>query len=116
MLTSFTLWWIVSVVLMAYLCVSVALRRRALLRAERARLLAIDKEFPPRAFDPSTIAPRIRRVRQDYAAAARPGWRSARCRSELVAAARQLVTRLAYLRRMGRGHELRQTAASTSAE
>jgi hypothetical protein len=111
MLTSFTFWLAVLAVLIAYLCVSVWLRRRALQRAEQARLRAIDREFPPRAFDASAIAPQIRRVRQDYAASAHQRWRSAHYRSELFAAARRLVTSFAYFRRTRHEHELHKPDA-----
>ena len=94
MLTSFTFWLVVMSVLMAYLCVSVWLRRRVLRRAERARL-----ESLARAFDASLIAPQIKRVRQDYAASAHHRWHSAHYRSELFEAARRLVTSFAYFRR-----------------
>lgn len=103
MLTSFTFWLVVLAVLIAYLCVSVWLRRRVLRRAEQARLRALDREFLARAFDASLIAPQIKRVRQDYAASTHPRWHSAHYRSELFAAARRLVTSFAYFR--GKRHE-----------
>ena len=108
MLTSFTLWLVVLAVLIAYLCVSVSRRRRA---EEQARLRAIDIEFPPRAFDASAIAPQIRRVRQDYAESAHQPWRSAHYRSELLAAARRLVTSFAYFRRTRHEHEFHKPDA-----
>jgi hypothetical protein len=103
---TFTFWLDVEVVLIAYLCLSVCLRHRAAQRAEEARLRAIDKEFPPRAFDTSAIAPRIRRVRQDHAASVHQRWRPAQCRSDFLAAARRLVTRFAHFRRIRHEHEL----------
>lgn len=106
--TSYTFWLVVLAVLFVCLFVSVWLRQRAMLRAEEARLRAVEKEFPPRAFDASTIAPQIDRVRQDYAASVHQRWRPASSRSEFVAAVRQLVTRLAYFRRMTHEHELRK--------
>lgn len=105
-ITSFTFWLVVLVALIAYLCVSVWLRHRALQRAEQARLRAIDREFPPRAFDASAIAPQIKRVHQDCAASAHQRWRPAYCRSELFAAARRLVASFAYFRRTRHEHEL----------
>jgi hypothetical protein len=102
---SITFWLVVLAVLIAYLCVSVWLRHRAAERAEEARLLAIKRRFPPGAFDTSTIAPQISRVRQDYAAAAQQRWRPAHYRAELFAAARRLVTTLSYFRRPRHEHE-----------
>ena len=105
MLTSFTFWLIVLAVLIAYLCASVWLRRRAESHREQARLAEIERKFPPRAFDASAIVPQILRVRQDYAASAHRRWRSAYRRSELFAAARRLVTSLSYFRRTRHEHE-----------
>jgi hypothetical protein len=109
--TSFTFWLVVLAVLFAFLFVSVWLRQRAMLLAEEARLRAVEKEFPPRAFDSSTIAPQIDRVRQDYAASLHQRWRPASYRSEFIAAARRLVTRLEYFRRMTLEHEMRKHGA-----
>jgi len=106
MLTSFTFWLIVLAVLAAYLCVSVCLRHRAEQRREQARLRAIEREFPGRAFDTSVIAPQLQRVRQDYAASVQQRWRPAHYRVELVAAARRLITSLSYFRRARHEHEL----------
>jgi hypothetical protein len=106
MLTSFTFWLVVLAVLIAYLCVSVWLRHRAAERAEEARLRAIAGQFPPRAFDTSTIAPQVSRVWQDYAASAQQRWRPAYYRAELFAAARQLVMSLSYFRRTRYENEL----------
>src|ERR1700688_3668752 len=105
MLTSFTFWLVVLAVLIAYLCVSVCLRHRATQRAMEARLRAIDREFPPRAFDTSAIAPQIRRVRRDYAASIQCQ-RPAHYRSDLLTAVRRVVAHFAYFRRMRHEHEL----------
>ena len=110
MLTSFTFWLVVLAVLTVYLCVSVWLRHRAVLRAEEARLRAIERLFPARAFDTSAISPQIKRVRQDYAASAQQRWRPVHYRAELVAAARRLVTGLGYFRRTRHEHELHRGA------
>jgi hypothetical protein len=99
MLTSFTFWLVVLAVLAAYLCVSVWLRHRAAIRAEKAKLRAIEKEYPARAFDVSAIAPQIRRVRQDHTASSQHDFRSFHYHAELIAAALRLVTSLAYFRR-----------------
>jgi len=106
MLGSFTFWSVVLAVLLAYLCVSVRLRRRAVARAEKARLRAIEREYPPRSIDAAVITPQIKRVRQDYAASARRRRRPSHPRAELCAAARRLITGLAYFRRSGHEHEL----------
>jgi hypothetical protein len=108
MLASFTFWLVVLAVLTAYLCVSVWLRRGAVERAEEARLRAIEREYPARAFDTSAIAPQIRRVREDYAASFPGGWRPFHCRVELIAAARRLVTSLAYFRGRKQEHDLQK--------
>jgi hypothetical protein len=96
MFTSFTFWLVILAALVAYLCVSVCLRQRALARAERARLRAIEREFPPRAFDTSAVAPQVERVRQDYVESAHRRWHAIHNRAELLAAARRVVTSLAY--------------------
>jgi hypothetical protein len=108
MLISITFWLLlVLAVLIAYLIPYLMwLRRRALERAEEARLRAIAREFPPRAFDASAIAPQIKRVRQEYAASAHQPWRPANYRSELFAVARRFVTSLSYFRRTRHEHEL----------
>ena len=103
MIVSFTFWLVVLAVLISYLCVSVSLHRRQERRAEEARMRAL---FPPRAFDSSPIAPHIELVRQDHAGSAQRRWRPAHYRTELFAAARRLITGLAYFRRARRQHEL----------
>lgn len=108
MVTSFTFWLVVLAVLVAYLFVSVSPRRRA---AKEARLHAIDREFPRRAFDASAVAAEVRRVRQDYAVSAHHRWRPAYHRSEMFAAARRLVTTFAYFRRRRHEHELHKPEA-----
>ena len=108
MVTSFTFWLVVLAVLVAYLFVSVSPRRRA---AKEARLRAIYREFPPRAFDASAIAPQVRRVRQDHAISAHNSWRPAYYRSEMFAAARGLVTTFGYFRRRRHEHELHKPDA-----
>jgi hypothetical protein len=99
MLTSFTFWSVVLAVLIAYLGVSVWLRRKAVARAEDVRRRAFEQEHPPRAFDSSALAPKIECVRQDYAASAHRRRRPSYCRAELFAAARRLVTGFAYFHR-----------------
>jgi hypothetical protein len=105
MFTSFTFLSVVLVVLITYLSVSVWLRLRAAAGAEQARLRAIEREYPPRAFDTSAIAPQIERVRQDYIVSARRRWRAVHNRAELFAAARRLVTSLSYFCRFRDQHE-----------
>ena len=120
MLTSFTSWLVVLAVLTAYLCPSVWLCYRAVvreeeaklradearLRADEARLRVIEREYPARAFDISTIAPQIRHVRQDYAASSQRRWHPVHCRAELISAVRRLVTSRAYFRHASHDHEL----------
>jgi len=106
MLASFTFWLVILAVLIAYLCVSVRLRHRVVERAEEARLRALERQFPGRAFDTSAIAPQIRHVRQDYAASAHERSRPAFYRAGLLAAARRIVTSLSYFRRTRHEHEL----------
>jgi hypothetical protein len=108
MLTSFTFWLVVLAVLVTYLFVSLFRRHRA---AEQARLSAIAREFPPRVFDTSAVAPEIRRVRQDYAVSAHHRWRPAYYRTEMFAAARRLVTTFAYFRRGRHEDELHKFKA-----
>jgi len=96
MIASFTFWLIVLALLTAYLCASVCFRRWVVVRTEKANRLAIEKKYPPRAFDISTIAPHIKRVRENHAASSHTCWRPFDYRAELVAAARRLVTGMAY--------------------
>ena len=106
MLASVTFWSVVLAVLLAYLCVSVRLRRRAVARAEEAKLRAIEREYPPRGIDAAVITPQIERVRQDYAASAQRRRRPSHFRAELRAAARHLISGLAYFRGSDHEHEL----------
>ena len=106
MLTSFTFWLIVLAVLSTYLYVSVWLLHRTVQRAEQARWRSIQRDYPPRAFDASAIAPQIRRVRQDYLASSRQRWRPAFYRAGFFAAAQRLVTNFAYFHRTRHQHEL----------
>jgi len=108
MLESFTFWLVVLAVLTAYLCASVWLRHRAVVRAQKARLREIEREYPARAFDTSALAPRIRRVRQDYSASSHRSSSRFHHHAEMVAAARRLVTSLAYFRRARHEHELQK--------
>ena len=106
MLASFTFWLVVLAVLIAYLCVSVWLRHRAVERAEEARSRALERQFPGRAFDASVIAPQIRRVRHDHEALAHERLRPALYRAGLLATVRRIVTNLSYFRRTRHEHEL----------
>ena len=105
MVTSFTFWLLVLAGLIAYLCVSVWLRLRATVRAEQARLRAIEREHPPRAFDTSAMVPQMERVRQDYIVSAQRRWRLVHSRAELFAAARRLVTSFTYFGCLRDQHE-----------
>ena len=106
MITSFTFWLIVLAVLAAYLCVSVWLRHQAEQRREQARLRAIEREFPARAFDTSAIAPQLQRLRRDYVASVQTRWPRAQYRAQLVAAARRLIASLSYFCHARHEHEL----------
>jgi hypothetical protein len=101
MFTSFTFWVSVLVVLIAYLCVSVAIR----LRADEARRRARERQSPGTAFDVSAVAPQIRKVRQDHLTALRSRQHPPFYRAGLIAAARRLITSLSYFRRAGSKHE-----------
>ena len=98
-------WFLVLAVLIAYLCVSVWFRSKAEARAEKARLRAVEREYPPKAFDTSAISPQVERVRQDYVVSAQRRWRLVHNRAGLFAAARRLVTSLAYFCRFREQHE-----------
>jgi len=104
MFTSFTLWFIVLAVLIAYLCLSVGLR----LRADAARRRAHERQYLGRAFDASTIAPQIQRVSQNYSASAHRRSRHDSYWVGLLATARQMVTGLSYFRRTGHDHNLKK--------
>jgi hypothetical protein len=97
MLDSFTFWLVILAVLLAFLCLGIAL----VLRVEAARRRPHERKYAAigRAFDASTIASQLRRVRQDFAASTHH--RSGSCtfyRAELVAAARQWVASFSYFR------------------
>jgi hypothetical protein len=107
MLESFTFWLIVLMMLIAYLCFSIEKRRRA----EEARWLAregkerekwlTDLEHTPGvSFDVSAIAPQIKRLRQDHLAALQSRPHETFYRRGLVAAVREMVTRLSYFHRV----------------
>jgi hypothetical protein len=93
---------IASAALIAFLCVSVGQR----LRAQEARRRERELQFPGTAFDASTIAPQIRRLRQDHLAAVHSHPQHARCRTAMFAAVRRLVMDLPYFRREGSEHEI----------
>jgi hypothetical protein len=58
------------------------------------------------AFDVSTIAPQIRRVRQDHMAALRARPHHASYRAVLVAMTRRVVTRFSFFRRESSEHKV----------
>lgn len=101
------LWLCGLTVLAAYLCVSVALRWHAEEAARRER----ERQAPGSAFDVSVIAPQIQRLRQNYCAAAHTRSQNPSYKAKLVAAARQLVTALAYFRRATPEDELHRHEA-----
>src|SRR5258708_37520054 len=59
------------------------------------------------AFDVSSIAPQIQRVRQDHIAALRARPRHASHRAGLIAMARRMITHLSFFRRERSEHELK---------
>jgi hypothetical protein len=89
---AFTFWSIVLAVLAAFLYLSVGFRH--LSRAARRR--AAGRANPSRAFNASAIAPELRRIRRDHAAAARSRPRDASYRADLLAAARRMIADLSY--------------------
>ena len=104
MFASFTSLLIALAILVAYLALSVGHR----LRAKAARIRALEKEYPRRAFDSSAIAPGLRRVREDPAAAVRDRPRDDSYRAELLAKARRMVAGLSYFRHTHREPELQK--------
>src|SRR5437867_1146597 len=82
MVRSSTFWIMVLAALVMYLCLSVGLRWQA-------RLLR-QKDFSGTAFDASTIAPRVERVRQNHVAAFHSR-RHYLHPPKLVAAARRMI-------------------------
>src|SRR5256885_15704224 len=105
----FTFGSVLLVVLIAYLCLSVGLRYFSVwlrLRAEDPRRRASERQYVGRAFDASTIAPRIQRVRRNYSVSAHHRSRFVSFRIGLFAAVREMVTSLSYFRQKGREHEL----------
>ncbi|GEM_PF-6668813 len=105
MFTSSTFPVVVLVLLVSYLFLSLWIRGRTATRAEQARLQAIEREYPPRAFDTSSIAPQIKRVQQDYAVPASRRLRLSNFHAEFLASARRFVTGLAYFRRPPHGRD-----------
>jgi len=104
MFVSFTSLLIALAILVAYLALSVGHR----LRAKAAEIRALEKEYPRRAFDTSAIAPGLRRVRENHAAAVRDRPRDDSYRAELLAKARRMVAGLSYFRHTHREHELQK--------
>src|ERR1051326_1607968 len=100
MSASLTFWLLALALLTAYLFRSVRARHRA---EEVRRRRARESQLPWIAFDVSTIAPQIQRVRRDYVAAAHHRARHSSHRAGLLAAARRLVKSLPYFRRDGHG-------------
>jgi len=100
MLESVTFWLSAAAVLVAYLCVSVGLRWRR----EEAERRSRESHEPGKAFNVAAIAPRIQRVRQNPLAALHAQPRHDCCRTRLLAAARQMITHLAFFSREGTEH------------
>ena|SRR5260370_13847056 len=85
----------VLAVLIAYLCLSIALRHRAEARRQRA----LERQWPHEAFDTSAISPQLQRLRRDYVGAvqSRPHHGSD-YHGGLLANARRAIIRLSYFR------------------
>src|SRR6476469_8429454 len=95
---SFTFWLIVLAVLIVYLNVSLGVHAYKRARRECPR----EREFEGQAFRASTIAPRIKQVRQNHLATVQVRPNDAlNYRSELVGTARRMMTRLYYFRCKG---------------
>ena len=105
----FFTWWLLLVlaILVAYLFARARLRSST----EEVRQRALDREFPASAFDVLAIAPRIRRVRDDYIAAAHCRAYHSFHRAQLLAVARRQITSLPYFRHERHEYE---TADATS--
>jgi hypothetical protein len=115
MFESFTFWLIVLAMLIAYLCFSIEKRRRA----EETKWLAREREEQERrqahwnqsagaASDVSAMAPMIQRLRRDHLAALHTRPHEAFYRRGLIAAVRQMVTRLSYFHRGRTEHEMHE--------
>lgn len=102
MLQSFIFWLSVLAVLIAYLCVSVGRRWVA----EEAKRRSAENRSPGTAFDASTIAPRLQRVRLDHLAAAEARPQHDSYRHGLLAIARRVVANLPYFHRANHEHEV----------
>jgi hypothetical protein len=92
---------IILALLVFYLWHRVRLRHRAEERALAEKLRALDKDFPGRGFDVSSVAPRIKRLPQEYADVAKQRSQGSHYRLELFAATRRFVLRCSYFRRAG---------------
>ena len=93
MFASYTFWLIVLAVLIIYLCSSVVLRLRA---EELENRRANERLFTRKAFNASAIAPQIQQLQARHFGAAHSRKHPHSNRSQLVAAARQMVIRLSY--------------------
>jgi hypothetical protein len=102
MLNSINIWLSVLAVLIAYLCVSIGLRRRA----AEARRRASERVVSGSALDVSAIAPRIQQLRQNHFAVAHSRIRSVSHRKELIASAVEAVRNFSYFRRARLNQEL----------
>jgi uncharacterized membrane protein YgaE (UPF0421/DUF939 family) len=99
-LQTLTFWLIIVGVLTGYLFASVALRLRKALRDR-------EKKFTGKAFDVSTIAPQIERVREDYVArVAHSHSASVSYRTRMFRAAQRLISSLSYFRHSEKGHKI----------
>ena len=102
MLESVTFWLSAAAVLVAYLCVSVGLRWRR----EEAERRSRESHEPGKAVNVAAIAPQIQRVRQNPLAALHAQPRHDSCRTRLLAAAKQVITRLSFFSSERREHEI----------
>ena len=103
MFISFTFWLSVVALLIAYLCFSVGRRWVT----EEARRRSAETRVRGTAFDASTIAPQLERVRQDHLAVVHAQPHQTPFHLELIAVARRMVANLRYFRHARQEHEVR---------
>lgn len=102
MLESFTFWLSIVAGLVAYLCVSVGLRRRR----EKAERRCREPHLPGKAFDVSVVAPQIRQVRQDPLRVLQARGHPSPYRTQLLTAARCIIAGLPFFGRERSEHEI----------
>jgi hypothetical protein len=81
------------------------------LREDEAKRLACEELAPRTVFDTSAITPRLKRLREDYVAAARSLPRPGAYRRGLLAAAQREIASLSYFRQARSEYEAREATA-----